>query len=95
MLCLFFFYCYHSLTREEVLELVPPATNEGPEGTDHPRPSQLVCTCSCGDDHTHYVICVCRGRFNTSLVFNWMEVTMLSPLGIASLRTLSYKALNW
>jgi hypothetical protein len=55
----------------------------------------LLHTCSCGTVHTHFIIWVCRESFNTSLEFNWMEATMLNPLGIVSLRTLNYKVLNW
>lgn len=93
---LIFFYGCCSLTREEVLELVPPAANARPESTHYLKLfSTCFCTCSCGAVCTHSVIWVCRESFSTSLVFNWMEATMLNPLGIVSLRTLNYRVLNW
>jgi hypothetical protein len=56
---------------------------------------RLFIICISIGDHTHLYCYVCRGSFNTSSVFSLMEATMSNPLRVVSLRTPSYKVLNW
>jgi len=68
---LIFFHYSLSWTREEVLELVSPAADVGPEGIDHPLLfSTSACSMYVSVWGSYSSVILYRGSFNTSLVFN-------------------------